>query len=304
MSKPFLNRNPNPKDSFKEGKQLSYNHSVYYHNSNKKQHIAYGKRSIFINKYLKINIIKVVITILLLIGLFAILRINSGATVYFVGDNPSVDTYLKGKYEASIVKTASNYVNSSILNQTKVFFNRNNLKNLLMKDYGFIDNINIQTKLFSNNIDIYIFMGNPVIYYSNKNNNYLIDQNGQLENTNYIEPILGQMKLIHVTDQGVIPLKLGEYLLSTQEVTEIEEIYNKLSQDNGYNITNFVLNENGSEIDAYFSKFKYFAKFNLLEGGINLQIGRFLAIEKYLTANKIIPNSYIDVRVDGRVYYK
>ncbi len=284
-----------------EDNYISYKHSVYHQNRDK-EHNKFEVRDSKNSKYLKNNIFGIILTLITLLVLFSILRINFVPKLYIIGNNQTVNNYLDNEYRSSIVKSSSEFLSKSIFNQTKVTFSPNNLDKFLSGKYGFIQSINTQTAFFSNTLSIYITVSAPAIRYSIQNSTYLINLNGQIENINYYNPILKKLNLIPVIDQGNISIKQNEYIFSSQEVNEILIINNTLKAD-GYTVNKFVLNKNGSEIDAYLSKYNYYVKFNLMEGDINLQIGRFIAIEKYLINNNIVPKEYIDVRVDGRVYY-
>jgi hypothetical protein len=59
-----------------------------------------------------------------------------------------------------------------------------------------------------------------------------------------------------------------------------------------------------SELDVRVAGQPYFIKFNLQSGDARQQAGTFLATQSHLQSQNIVPSTYIDVRVDGRSYYK
>ncbi len=59
-----------------------------------------------------------------------------------------------------------------------------------------------------------------------------------------------------------------------------------------------------SELDVRLAGQPYSVKFNLESGTARQQAGTFLATESKLKSQNVTPAEYIDVRVDGRAYYK
>jgi len=62
-----------------------------------------------------------------------------------------------------------------------------------------------------------------------------------------------------------------------------------------------------SELDVYIGGTSYFVKFNLQDindSAANIQSGTFLALKKHLAEQNKTPSQYIDVRLEGRAYYR
>jgi hypothetical protein len=58
-----------------------------------------------------------------------------------------------------------------------------------------------------------------------------------------------------------------------------------------------------SELDVRIKGQGYYVKFNLLGDGRE-EAGAYLALKSHLDAGHITPRQYIDVRVEGKGYYK
>ncbi|MGH7241431.1 MAG: hypothetical protein ACREGB_03995, partial [Candidatus Saccharimonadales bacterium] len=58
------------------------------------------------------------------------------------------------------------------------------------------------------------------------------------------------------------------------------------------------------ELDVKPAGVGYFVKFNMHEDTARQQAGTFLAVRERLVSQGVTPGSYIDVRLDGRAYYK
>ena len=59
-----------------------------------------------------------------------------------------------------------------------------------------------------------------------------------------------------------------------------------------------------NELDMYLTGQSYYVKFNLADSSPLQEVGTFLAVRQNLQQQGITPSQYIDVRVDGRAYYK
>lgn len=69
-------------------------------------------------------------------------------------------------------------------------------------------------------------------------------------------------------------------------------------------VTMLVLPAASREFDLYIDGARYYGKFNLASDTARQQAGTFLATKHYLEGKGLAPQEYIDVRVDGRAYYK
>ena len=67
----------------------------------------------------------------------------------------------------------------------------------------------------------------------------------------------------------------------------------------------YVLTGGGSEIDVIMADTPYRVRFNLVDDTTALQqTGTYLALRHSLQGRSIVPSEYIDVRINGRAYYK
>lgn len=253
----------------------------------------------------KLKIIRIIILIIIILGFISIVRISaSNPVITYYGNNSSLLAYFEQSDASSLRGYIVNYLNSSFLNQNKISFNEKELSNLILKNYNLINTVNIRTSLFSAQISIFLDLYSPLIDYSNANSGtFLVDQTGQAINNKLPASEISRLNLIKVIDQNAISINNKEYIFTPQEISNIVSINNDLKSNN-YIVKYYNLTGEGTELDAIISNKNYYVKFNIFTNNIRLQIGRFLATERYLSANNINPKSYIDVRSEGRVFYQ
>jgi hypothetical protein len=65
-----------------------------------------------------------------------------------------------------------------------------------------------------------------------------------------------------------------------------------------------VLPPAADELDVYLAGQPFYGRFNLETGTALQQTGTFVAVWRQLQGQGTTPRDYIDVRIDGRAYYK
>lgn len=112
----------------------------------------------------------------------------------------------------------------------------------------------------------------------------------------------GKLSLPVVTDQSGLPLRTGEQALPSSTVHFITEVAGQLKAAKAP-VASMTLPKGMGELDVRLEGQPYFIKFNLM-GNARAEAGAFLAVKQHLEREHKTPGSYIDVRVEGRVYYK
>jgi hypothetical protein len=106
-----------------------------------------------------------------------------------------------------------------------------------------------------------------------------------------------------VTDKSGFRVEPEKQALSSADVGFIRTVKAQLAARH-VGISSMDLPAGTSELDVHINGDPYFVKFNLESGTARQQSGTFLATRAELKRRHSVPAQYIDVRVDGRAYYK
>jgi hypothetical protein len=194
-------------------------------------------------------------------------------------------------------------LNSSVLNRSKLTINAAKISQDLEERYPEIGHATVTTSFFGHQATIHIQSATPsLILTTSEGQSYIVDEIGRLvlpaDRAN--SAIL--QTLPHITDQSGLKVKPGQGVVPANTVQFIRVVEAEL-QAKQLAVSSLTLPANTSELDVRITGLPYIVKFNLLNDA-RLQSGTFLATKSQLDNEHIIPGSYIDVRVDGRAYYK
>ncbi|HJQ08851.1 MAG TPA: hypothetical protein VJ836_05225 [Candidatus Saccharimonadales bacterium] len=112
---------------------------------------------------------------------------------------------------------------------------------------------------------------------------------------------LDDLMLPVVQDQSGLHMNPGAVVLPSRSVAFIAEMTGQLKAKR-LSVTDMALPRAASQLNVRISGTPYVIKFNL-RGNARAEVGAFLAAKQHLEREGKIP-SYIDVRVDNKVYYK
>lgn len=105
-----------------------------------------------------------------------------------------------------------------------------------------------------------------------------------------------------ITDQSGLLVAVGRQVLPRNDMRFITRLqYQFASRDQ--KIETILLPAAGRQLHVKLDGDSYFTKFSF-EGDVLQQFGAFQAVKKKLSADKVSPVEYIDVRVGDRAYYK
>lgn len=253
-----------------------------------------------INPFKKLSAFMVLL--ILIIAVINLLYLSSTPKVFLLNNNSKISNLYNNLYGQEVYSEVKNYLNSSLLNYNKLSINLNGLNKDIASKFPIVSNTSYNIPLFKNQVEIYLTTSSPALIVSNNSHNYILNQNGEviLDNQGYnVISSLDIPKIITSTKE----ISLGSSLLSQQEVSFIQSVYLQLT-DKNYQISYMKISGGGEELDVYIKGKSFYVKFNLSGSDARLEAGRFLATMNYLNNNKINPTQYIDVRSEGRVFYK
>ncbi|HVW23609.1 MAG TPA: hypothetical protein VHB51_03985 [Candidatus Saccharimonadales bacterium] len=204
----------------------------------------------------------------------------------------------------STYETAANKVlSSSILNHNKLTVDTGKLERTLKDQFPELANVTVNLPLLGHHPVVYVEPVQPALVLSTNSGNFIVADSGQAVLKIESNSPFGKLGLPVVTDQSNLPVKLREQSLTSQDVNFIKVVIAELAVKH-FTVTSLVLPAASRELDVHILNQPYFVKFNLENDDPRQQAGTFLATIANLTGQNVTPGQYVDVRVDGRAYFK
>lgn len=242
--------------------------------------------------------------ILLLVALFIsmvnVLSLSNHAKVMSLTDNGG-SSFLHDK---SVYETAaSKLLAGSIWNRNKITVNTSSVSQGMLKEFPELSSVSVTLPLLSKRPIVYIQTAQPALVLSAQNGDFIIDTTGKaLIRTDKL-PSGTDLTLPRVTDQSGLSASINHQALTSGDVSFIQTVVAQLATRH-FTVSAMEIPVGTSELDVHLSNQPYIVKFNLESGTARQQAGTFLATQAKLQSQNVTPAQYVDVRVDGRAYYK
>lgn len=241
----------------------------------------------------------IILLIALLISSVNVLSLSSNARVMSL--NGSGNSFLHDK---SVYETAANQILAgSVWNRNKITVNTEAISQQMLAKFPELSSVSVTLPLFSKRPIVYIQTAQPALVLSTQSGAFVIDSTGKALLRADNVPNLAALKLPTVTDQSNLAISLNRPALSSDNVSFIQTVIAQLAARH-FSVSAAVLPAGTSELDVRLAGQPYLVKFNLRSGDARQQAGTFLATQARLQSQHATPSQYIDVRVDGRAYYK
>lgn len=240
------------------------------------------------------------------VALLAALFINS----LFLDTKPRLQVQKTGNSASSAqlrdqgmyVDAAARLLASSPVNRIKPAVNGQKIASELAKQFPELAKVTLLMPFFGHQPVLSVEPAAPALIMSSESQPYVIDTAGRAILTPTQAPGAAKLGLPVVTDQSGLPLSAGKTVLPSTTVGFITEVAGQLKAAK-IAISSLTLPKGTSELDVRLDGKPYFIKFNLM-GNARVEAGAFLAVKQKLEGEQKTPGSYIDVRVEGRAYYK
>lgn len=197
---------------------------------------------------------------------------------------------------------AQELMDSSWLNRTKLTINTSSLENKFKTRFPELTDVSVIIPLSSRRPIFEIMTAKPSVVMVARNGIFVIGDKGQAMIKLSDVPKRTNLNAPSVTDESDLRVEVGKGALPTPTIVFITELVEQLKAKN-ISITSMTLPAIANELHARIGGQAYFIKFDL-EGSAREQAGTYLAVKQKLEADHIMATEYIDVRVDGRAYYK
>ena len=200
-------------------------------------------------------------------------------------------------------QAAAQLIGRSPFNHIKPFLNTASIASLLDARFPELGDVTVELPAFGHRLEIHAEPAIPALIMSNNTGqSFVLDTNGRALMPSAQAPGVGKLGLPVITDQSGITLRAGQASVPGSTARFITEVVGQLKAAN-LTPSSLTLPKGTSELDVRLEGQLYTVKFNLMANG-RVEAGQFLAVKQQLDRDKKTPSSYIDVRVDGRAYYK
>ncbi|HEY1645171.1 MAG TPA: hypothetical protein VGF75_02180 [Candidatus Saccharimonadales bacterium] len=279
-----------------------------YHNARSDQDFGFGRdikkasikqlksaRKLWIEKFGLI-----ILAIAIAVCFVSVVYLSSSSEVVVTGNSTNP---VYSEYKAAVQTEADKLLSSSILNSNKITVDTRKINSTLSAQFPMYSNISISLPLINHHPTVYLTPAQPSVVLSNAAGQYVTNENGQIMLRSQSTGSYSYLKLPEVDYSGVGYLDIGQQVLTNQEIQFIQTVIYELGLK-ADKVSYMNLPQGTSELDVYLVGEPYYVKFNLQNDDPRQQAGSLLATQNYLKSQNITPGQYIDVRVDGRAYYK
>jgi hypothetical protein len=242
----------------------------------------------------------IILAVVIVVCLFSILYLSSTPNVVMLSnDNNPLFTSSR----VAVGQEAQKLLSSSLLNKNKITINTHKITDNLEEDFPMYSDISVGLPFIDHHPVIYLTPAQPEVSLTNASGQYLLNADGQIMLRSTNPKNFTDLNLPNITYQLPGYLSVGEQILTSSEVSFIKTVIYELNTK-AVTVSNINLLQATSELDVYIANEPYYVKFNLENNNPKQQAGSFLATQHYLKEQNITPSKYIDVRVDGRVFYQ
>ena len=241
--------------------------------------------------------------ILLIVGLVCLIYISTLSTQPRVVLDETVLSKAVLQDNSVYENAAADLLKSSILNRNKITLSTNELSSRLAARFPELASVRTSLPVLTHRVVLYGTSAEPVIILASPSGSYALDVSGVALLTGAQLSSLSSLNLPLVTDESNLPVKIRHQALTSSNVSFILTVLAQLHAKK-LPVSSVSLPAGASELDVHLEGQPYFVKFNLQSNSSRQQVGTFMAVYKRLQEQSITPGQYVDVRVDGRAYYK
>lgn len=199
-------------------------------------------------------------------------------------------------------KFVTEYIGSSILNQTKLLFDSRGLSKELKQRFPEISAVDINLPLIGRTPEVKISITKPGFILSSNKQFYVIGINGvALLKLSDVKD-QNNLNLHIVNDQAYTKIEPGKAALPKEQALFISTVVEQL-ESQGYSVDTLTIPSSIYDLHVKLKDENFYIKFNILEDA-KQQVGSFIALHNYMKSKGQTANEYIDVRVGERVFYR
>ena len=235
----------------------------------------------------------------ILYGIGNLLTLSPDPNVVVLRSN-SQNTFIRPDQEYQ--NAAAQILSRSIFNRSKITINSSNLINKIQEKFPEIDSVSISLPFLRRRPVINVHPAPLVLLLETQGQSLIINQDGRalMDASSSID--LKKLNLPRVKDESGLEIKVGQQVLNVSNTKFISEVIGQLSSKK-LQIESIVLPPLPEELHVKLSGKKYYIKFDL-RSDPKVAVGTLQATIAKFEADHIMPGDYIDVRVEGKAFYK
>jgi hypothetical protein len=203
-------------------------------------------------------------------------------------------------------EAAAKLIGSSATNRNKMTINTAGIASGMQAQFPELHSVTVAVPLIGDTPTVYIRPADPELTLVTAGGTFIIDRHGRALGEPRASGQYSQLGLPTVTDQSSLTFKLGDQALPRSTALFIRTVARQYDAQRA-TIKAMTLPAGRSELDVYPSGKQYFVRYNIqdaTEKAAELQSGAYFAANRHLTGKRITPSQYVDVRLQGRVYYR
>ncbi len=199
-------------------------------------------------------------------------------------------------------KIVQDFVDSSILNHSKITFDNQGLVEELKEAFPEVQTTEISTNLFTNTLNVKVALTQPVFALETLNKIAVVGENGvtlSVWDKSDFKDIGGLKRVI---DSSGIEPEPGKPAFP-KEQTLFVAIINEQLQKQNLEVESLTVTTSPYDLHVRLVGKKYYVKFNVLEDP-QQQAGALIAFVNNEESRGAVANEYVDVRVEERLFYR
>lgn len=257
---------------------------------------AVGKAARFWGQRLGLLILLLVI----LASVISVMSVSNNSQIITVDtNNEAFFLHTQDEYQSA----ANKLLARSIWNKNKVTIDTGKVEREMQRQFPELSHVSVTLPLLGHRPVVYIQAAQPAVILTAGDYSFVLDSNGRALLKSPSAADFNHLNLPVVVDQSGIDPQVGRVALAASSVEFIQTVVAQLKEKN-QTIATLKLPAGTSQLDVQVRDQKYFIKFNLQSEDARRQVGTYLATQEWLKANRQTPSQYIDVRVEGRSYFK
>lgn len=217
-----------------------------------------------------------------------------------ISPNPAIKADSLTFHSLSAYNSAAAAQLSHLNNRNKITFNETALANTLKKQFPEIRAVRVELPLFSERPTITLTTSRPTFFLDSQGTRYIIDSAGKAVTKAAALPNIKNLPVID--DLSGFRTAPSQQVLSKNGVDFIKILLAQCRLAN-VAVAQLSIPPVAQELDLKAQNQSYLVKF-YLGGDVITQTGQYLAARQHFNETKQPPSQYLDVRVQGKIFYK
>jgi hypothetical protein len=227
------------------------------------------------------------------------LRLSSAVKVVTLSDGGG-QIFLR---DTKVYQADARRLFSGAMDSNKLTANTAAVAGRLRSDFPELKTVSVSLPTLGHQPVVYIQPVMPrLVVATPDNTQYVLDGSGMALINASLVPGLAKLNVPTVHDQSGFSPEIGRLALPGSTVGFISQLAGQLNAKQ-LAITDATLLVGGNELQVKVSGASYYTKFDT-HGNAREEAGAFIAVKQNLDAGHKTPHEYVDVRVEGKAYYK